>query len=67
MNIQDRKKSFTAEELRRRYNLDGLDKERKAIQLIRETLNKVEVEFQRFMDIINNTLAEYPSQAEITV
>ena len=26
MNIQDRKKSFTAEELRIRYNLDGLDK-----------------------------------------
>ena len=66
MNIQDRKKSFTAEELRIRYNLDGLDKDRKAIQLIRETLNKVEVEFQRFIDLIDSSFAEYPSQVEIT-
>ena len=66
MNIQDRKKSFTAEELRIRYNLDGLDKDRKAIQLIRETLNKVEIEFQRFIDLINSSFEEYPSQMEIT-
>jgi hypothetical protein len=66
MNIQDRKKSFTAEELRIRYNLDGLDKDRKAIQLIRETLNKVEIEFQRFIDLINSSFEEYPSQVEIT-
>ncbi len=64
MNIQDRKKSFTAEELRRRYNLDGLDQDRKAIQLMKETLNHVEVQFQRFIDIINRSLKEYPSQAD---
>ena len=65
MNIQDRKKSFTAEELRQRYNLDGLDKDRKAIQLIKNTINKVEIEFERFMEVINDILKEYPSQANI--
>ena len=64
MNIQDRKKSFTAEELRRRYNLDALDKDRKAIQLIRNTINRVEIQFQRFIDVINNSLREYPNQTD---
>ena len=64
MNIQDRKKSFTAEELRRRYNLDALDKDRKAIQLIRNTINRVEIQFQRFIDVINKVLNEYPNQTD---
>lgn len=64
MNIQDRKKSFTAEELRRRYNLDALDKDRKAIQLIRNTINRVEIQFQKFIDVINKILIEYPNQTD---
>lgn len=66
MNIQDRKKSLTAEELRRRYNLDGLNNDRKSIQLIRNTINKIEIEFQQFMDIINASLKENPNQVDIT-
>lgn len=66
MNIQDRKKSFTAEELRQRYNLDGLDNDRKAIQLIKDTINKVEIEFQRFMSIIKESFKEYPNQVVIS-
>lgn len=64
MNIQDRKKSYTAEDLRRRYNLDDLDKDRKAIQLIKNTINRVEIQFERFMDIIKQSINEYPSQAD---
>lgn len=67
MNIQDRKKSLTAEDLRRRYNLDGLEKDRKSIQLVKDTLNKVEIEFQNFIDIIKKVLNEYQNQADITV
>lgn len=66
MNIQDRKKSLTAEDIRRRYNLDDLDKDRKSIQMVKNTLNKVEIEFQNFIDIIKKDLNEYPSQVEIT-
>ena len=66
MNIQDREKSLTAEELRRRYNLDGLDNDRKSIQLIRNSINKVEIEFQNYMDIVNKSLGEYQDQVEIT-
>lgn len=66
MDIQDRKKSFTAEELRQRYNLDRIDEDRKAIQLIKDTINKVETEFQRFMSIIKESFREYPNQVEIT-
>lgn len=64
MNIQDRKKSFTTEELRRRYNLDELDKDRKAIQLVRNTINRVEIQFQKFIDVINKSLREYPNQTD---
>ena len=67
MNIQDRKKSLTAEDIRRRYNLDDLDKDRKSIKLIKNTLNKVEIEFQNFMDIIKESMEEYQSQTDITV
>ena len=64
MNIQDRKKSITAEELRRRYNLDELDKDRKAIQLVRNTINRVEIQFQKFIDVISKSLREYPNQTD---
>jgi len=64
MNNQDKRKSLTAEELRQRYNFEDIEKTKKATQLIRETLNRVEVQFQRFIDIINRSLSEYPSQAD---
>lgn len=66
MNIQDREKSLTAEELRRRYNLDGLSNDRKSIQLIKNSINKVEIEFQNYIDIVNKSLGEYQDQVEIT-
>ena len=66
MNIQDRQKTLTAEGLRQRYNLDGLDNDRKSIQLIKNSINKVEIEFQNYMDIVNKSLGEYQDQVEIT-
>ena len=64
MNNQDKRKSLTAEELRQRYNFEDIAKTKKATELIKETLNKVEVQFQRFIDIIKQSLSEYPSQAD---
>ena len=64
MDIQDRRKTLTAEELRRRYNLDALDKDRKAIQLVKNTINKTEIEFQKYISAINSSLMEYPNQAD---
>lgn len=66
MNIQDRQKTLTAEGLRQRYNLDGLDNDRKSIQLIKNSINKVEIEFQNYMDIVNKSLGKYQDQVEIT-
>ena len=64
MNIQDRRKTLTVEELRRRYNLDALEKDRKAIQLVKNTINKTETEFNKYISIINDSLIEYPDQAD---
>ena len=66
MNIQDRQKTLTAEGLRQRYNLDGLNNDRKSIQLIKNSINKVETEFQNYMDIVNKSLEQYQDQVEIT-
>lgn len=64
MNNQDKRKTLTVEQLRQRYNFEDIAKTKKATELIRETLNRVEVQFQRFIDIINRSLSEYPSQAD---
>ena len=64
INNQDKRKTLTVEQLRQRYNFEDIEKTKKATELIKETLNKVEVQFQRFIDIIKRSLSEYPSQAD---
>ena len=64
MNIQDRKKTLTVEELRRRYNLDSLDKDRKAIQTAKEKLNKVDSELNDFVKITTENLKELQDQVD---
>ena len=58
MNIQDRRKTLTVEELRRRYNLDSLDKDRKAIKMAKEQLNKVDSELNNFVEITTKNIKE---------
>ena len=60
----DKQKTMTVEQLRIRYNLDALEKDRKAIQLVKNTINKTETELQKFIGIINNSLKEYPNQVD---
>lgn len=64
MNIQDRKKTLTVEELRRRYNLDSLDKDRKAIKMAKEQLNKVDSELNNFVEITTKNIKELQDQVD---
>lgn len=64
MNIQDRKKTLTVEELRRRYNLDALDKDRKAIKLQKDQLNKVDAELNDFVEITTKNIKELQDQVD---
>lgn len=64
MNIQDRKKTLTVEELRRRYNLDSLDKDRKAIKIAKEQLNKVDSELNNFVEITTKNIKELQDQVD---
>lgn len=64
MNIQDRRKTLTVEELRRRYNLDALDKDRKAIKLQKEQLTKVDAELNDFVEITTKNLKELQDQVD---
>lgn len=64
MNIQDRKKTLTIEELRRRYNLDSLVNDRKAIRLQKEQLNKVNNELHNFVEVTIENLKEIQDQVD---
>ena len=64
MNIQDRRKTLTVEELRRRYNLDALDKDRKAIKLQKEQLTKVDAELNDFVEITTKNIKELQDQVD---
>lgn len=64
MNIQDRKKTLTVEELRRRYNLDALDKDRKAIKLQKEQLTKVDAELNTFVETTTKSIEELQNQVD---
>ena len=64
MNIQDRKKTLTVEELRRRYNLDSLDKDRKAIKLQKDQIIKVDAELNDFVELTTKNLKELQDQVD---
>lgn len=64
MNIQDRKKSFTAEELRQRYDLDRLTQDRKAIELSKEEIQNVGISLQRFVEATTENLQELQDQVD---
>lgn len=64
MNIQDRKKSFTAEELRQRYDLDRLTKDRKAIELSQEEIKNTGAYLQQFVEATTENLQELQDQVD---
>ncbi len=64
MNVQDRKKTLTAEELRRRYNLDDLNKDRKAIKLSKEEIIKIDKQLNDFVEAATNSLQDLQNQVD---
>lgn len=64
MNIQDRKKSLTAEELRQRYNLDGLNSDRQAIQLVKNGLSKTDTELNQFVETTTKNIKDLQDQVD---
>lgn len=67
MNIQDRRGSLTAEELRQKYNLDALTKDRKAIENTAETLTQLNNEQNNMIEAIVLSLSGIDIQTEITL
>ncbi len=68
MNYQDRSKTLTVEQLRQRYNLDGLSGDRKAIQNNRNGLTRIEAETESILkSIIINLGDTLESQSEISL
>ena len=64
MDIQDRKKSFTAEELRQRYNLDDIAKNKKAIELSNEEIRNVGANLETFVEVTTENLQELQDQVD---
>lgn len=64
MNIQDRKKSLTAEELRQRYDLDGLKKDRKAIELNSKDIENVGASLNNFVDVTTQNIQDLQNQVD---
>ena len=63
-SMQDRQKTLTIEQLRQRYNLDDIGKTKKAIQLVKETLNKTETELNQFVNSTTKNLKELQDQVD---
>lgn len=63
-SIQDRKKTLTVEELRRRYNLDNLAKDRKAIELVSKEIKNTGAYLQRFVEATTRNLEELQNQVD---
>lgn len=64
MDIQDRKKSLTAEELRQRYNLEDISKNKKAIQMQKDAITKLDTHLEEFVEATTETLEELQDQVD---
>lgn len=67
MNIQDRRGSLTAEELRQKYNLDALVKDRKAIENTTETLTQLNNEQNNMIEAVILSLSGIELQDNISL
>jgi hypothetical protein len=67
MELQDQRGSLTPEQLRQRYKLDDLGKDRKAIQANIEGLTKINNEQESIVESIILSLADIEIQSAITL
>lgn len=66
MNNQDKSKTLTVEQLRQRYDLDGMLKDRKAIPVIKNSLTRIDAENDSILKSIIINLGEtLESQSDI--
>lgn len=64
INYRDKSKPITAEDLIRRYNLDGLAKDRKAIQTNKNGLDKTDTLLNEFVSTTTQSLQELQDQVD---
>lgn len=64
MNIMDSKKAITAEDLIRRYNLDGLKSDRKIIQNIKQEANNTDTILNNFIEATLSDLKNLQDQVD---
>lgn len=63
-SMQDRQKTMTVEQLRRRYNLDDIGNNKKAVQLVKESLNKTENELNDFVKATTENISNLKDQVD---
>ena len=63
-SMQDRQKTMTVEQLRRRYNLDDIGNNKKAVQLVKESLNKTENELNDFVKVTTENISSLKDQVD---
>lgn len=64
INYRDKSKPITAEDLIRRYNLDGLAKDRKAIQTNKNGLDKTDTLLNEFVENTTQNIQELQDQVD---
>lgn len=63
-SMQDRQKTMNVEQLRRRYNLDDIGNTKKAVQLVKESLNKTENELNDFVKATTENISNLKDQVD---
>ena len=63
-SMQDRQKTISVEQLRMRYNLDDIGKTKKAVQLVKESLNKTENELNDFVKVTTENISNLKDQVD---
>ena len=64
MNLSDRAKAITAEDLIRRYDLDGLKKYKKAISMVSEGLTRTNANLENYVEAVTKDIKELQNQVD---
>ena len=65
INLGDKAKAITAEDLIRRYNLDGLSKDRKAVSVLNDGLTKTNANLENYVKALTKNLNGFQNQVGV--
>lgn len=64
IRLGDKAKPITAEDLIRRYNLDGLSKDRKAVSVLNDGLTKTNANLENYIQAVTKDIEELQNQVD---